>query len=166
MQNRETSLGHPTSRRGLRGCAAASIGLCGAYQVGLGTYFIALRPPVLAEDLRFFGVGHDTLRAALPRLEPWLHLVFTVLGGQMAAVGVLVIGASVRLGHRNASRSELALLAVAGVLSVGTMAAVNFALGSDFRWLLILPAGLWLLGLVLALGGPPGPAWAEDRHAR
>jgi hypothetical protein len=95
-----------------------------------------------------------------------LHLVFTVLGGQMAAVGVLVIGASVRLGHRKASRSELALLAVAGTLSVGTMAAVNFALGSDFRWLLILPAGLWLLSLVLALGGPPGPAWAEDRHAR
>jgi len=79
------------------------------------------RPPVLAEDLRFFGVGHDALRAAQPRLEPWLHLVFTVLGGQMAAVGVLVIGASVRLGHRKASRSELALLAVAGTLSVGTM---------------------------------------------
>ena len=145
------------------------IGLCGAYQVGLGIYFIALRPPLLPEDLRYFGVGRETLRAVLPRLDPWLHLVFTVLGGQMAAVGAFVFAAALRLAFRGVSAGrELVLLGIAGALSVGLMSAVNFALGSGFRWLLVLPVGIFGLGLVLAMTsrtGVSGAASAEDNHA-
>lgn len=115
--------------------------MCGVYQVALGIYFIAYRPSFLREDLRFFGGARETLGAALPRLETWLHLVFTVLGGQMAAVGMLVIAAALSLAYRRATgRGEFVLLAAAGALSVGLMAAVNFVLKSDFRWLLAVPS--------------------------
>ncbi len=155
MQTSEKSLDRQASRHGLRRLAAGLIGLCGAYQIGLGIYFIALRPPLLPEDL--------------PRLEPWLHLVFTVLGGQMAAVGALVVAAAHRLASREASDGrELVPVGMAGALSVGLMSAANFALGSDFRWLLILPAAIWALGLILAVRSRPGAARAqmEDKHAR
>lgn len=99
-----------------------------------------------------------------------MHLVFTVLGGQMAAVGALVVAAALRLASRDVSAGrELVLLGMAGALSVGLMSAVNFALGSNFRWLLILPAGIWILGLLLALRSRPGASEAasrKDKHAR
>ena len=169
MQSRGKSLDLQIPRRGLRAFAAGLIGLCGAYQVGLGIYFIALRPPLLPEDLRFFGVGREALRMVLPRLEPWLHLVFTVLGGQMAAVGALVFAASIRLAFRGVSAGrELVPLGIAGALSVGLMSAMNFALGSDFRWLLLVPVGVLALGLILALSGHSGVSGAastDDKHA-
>ena len=154
--------------------AAGLIGLCGLYQVAVGLYFIALRPALLPEDLRFLAADAAGLRAGLPRLEIWLHLVFIVLGGQMAAVGVLLIGSSLRIFHDKRSRGELVLLAAAGVLSAGTMAGVNFVLGSDFRWLLIAPTVTWAAGLVLtvlsgvdfgaAVGAKSGKRQGEGRH--
>ena len=33
------------------------------------------------------------------------------------------------------------------------MSAVNFALDSDFKWLLLVPAMIWLAGLVLHVAG-------------
>jgi hypothetical protein len=93
-----------------------------------------------------------SLHASLPKLESWLRLVFIVLGGQMAAVGVLLFGSSLRtVQAKVGSRPELVLLGAAGLLSVGTMAGVNFVLGSDFRWLLIAPAVAWSVGLVLTV---------------
>ena len=54
---------------------------CGAWLVGLGFYFIVLRPPLLPEDVRFTGTTIDHLRSSLPGLERWLSKVFTVMGG-------------------------------------------------------------------------------------
>jgi len=42
----------------------------------------------------------------------------------------------------------LMVLAVTGTASVLLMRATNFLLHSDFRWLLLLPALLWLAGLL------------------
>ena len=38
-------------------------------------------------------------------------------------------------------------LGISGALTVVLMSATNFALHSDFRWLLVLPALVWLAGL-------------------
>ena len=80
----------------------SAIALLGAYQIGLGLYFAALRPPLLPEDARFIGPPQP------PGLAPWLDLVFTVMGGQMAAVGFLLCALAVRrLGAPSRSRLEI-----------------------------------------------------------
>ena len=120
--------------------------------MGLGFYFIALRPPLLPEDLRFMGTTLPQVQTAVPGLEPWLEKVFTVLGGFMAGAGVLTIFvAAVALPPRLKGSSWA--IALSGVLTVGLMSATNFALHSDFRWLLLVPALVWLAGLVCHFAG-------------
>ena len=102
------------------------------------------------EDPRYIGSSLEAIRAAVPGLERWLGLVFKVMGGFMVATGALTVFAACRwLAKRE--RGTFAALAVAGAASVGLMSATNFLLHSDFRWLLLLPALLWLLGLACYL---------------
>ena len=121
---------------------------CGLWLVALGLYFIFLRPPLLPEDTRFMGSSLAQVRAALPGLEPWLERVFTVLGGFMAGTGALtVFVARAAMPHRLPGTSWA--LGLGGALTVALMSATNFSLNSDFRWVLLVPALLWLVGLVL-----------------
>jgi hypothetical protein len=121
--------------------------VCGLWLVALGLYFIFLRPALLPEDPRFIDSSLEAIRAAVPGLERWLGLVFNVMGGFMVATGALTMFAACRwLAKRE--RGTFAALAVAGAASVGLMSATNFVLHSDFRWLLLQPAILWLIGLV------------------
>ncbi len=39
-------------------------------------------------------------------------------------------------------------LGISGAFTVVLMSAINFALASDFRWVLLIPALLWLAALV------------------
>ena len=45
----------------------------------------------------------------------------------------------------------LTVMAFAGTFSVALMSATNFALHSDFRWLLLMPALMWLAGVLCYL---------------
>jgi len=122
---------------------------CAAYQVALGVYFIVWRPSLLPEDLRFMRASAAALQDA-PGLAQWLQWVFAVMGGQMIAVGVLVLLVAARFNKPDeVSRADLVLLAAAAAVSVALMSAVNFAIGSDFRFLLLLPVVLWMSTLVL-----------------
>ena len=125
---------------------------CGGWLVALGLYFIALRPPLLPEDARFLGVTLVQIRSALPGVENWLGKVFVVMGGFMAGTGMLaffVAAVAVPLRLKGTSWA----IAGSGALTVALMSAVNFAIASDFRWLLVLPAVVWLASLVLYLDG-------------
>lgn len=121
---------------------------CGVWLMALGVYFIFVRPPLLPEDPRFMGVTLEQIRVSVPGLESWLRKVFTVMGGFMAGAGVLTVfvaTVAIPLRLRNTSW----VLAISGALTVVLMSATNFALHSDFRWLLLLPALVWLAGLVV-----------------
>jgi hypothetical protein len=125
---------------------------CGVWLVGLGLYFIVVRPPLLPEDTRFIGATVVQIQAAVPGLEGWLKKVFTVMGGFMAGAGVLMVFvATVAMPSRLKGTSWA--IALAGALTVALMSATNFALNSDFRWLLLAPAAIWLAGLVLHVTG-------------
>ena len=126
--------------------------------MALGLYFVVLRPALLPEDPRFMGSSLETLRATAPGLERWLNLVFNVMGGFMVATGALTLLLALRyLAGR--ARGTLTAMTLAGVASVGLMSATNFALDSDFRWLLLVPALLWLAALVrLVREGAPSAA--------
>ena len=120
---------------------------CGVWLVVLGLYFALFRPALLPEDPRFIGLSLEAIRAAAPGLERWLGHVFNVMGGFMVASGVMTIGVACRLLAKRDRGTFVALL-VAGAAGVALMSMTNFLLHSDFRWPLLLPALLWLVGLV------------------
>ena len=126
---------------------------CGLWLIALGLYFAVLRPPLLPEDPRFMGTTLAQIRADVPGLENWLKRVFTVMGGFMAGAGVLTVflaTTTMRLRPRGTSWA----MALSGALTVGLMSATNFALHSDFRWVLLVPALVWLAGLAVYVARP------------
>ncbi len=140
-----SSKAHPVSTWLLAGC--------GIWLIALGFYFAVMRPPLLPEDPRFMGTTLAQIRADVPGLENWLKRVFTVMGGFMASAGVLTVFlAPTTLRLRPGGTSWA--MALSGALTVGLMSATNFALHSDFRWVLLLPALVWLAGLATYVARP------------
>ena len=135
-----------------RPVASWLIAVCGVWLVGLGLYFIAVRPPLLPEDTRFMGATVAQIQATVPGLEGWLKKVFTVMGGFMAGAGVLAVFVATVAMPPNLNGTSWAV-ALAGALTVALMSVTNFALDSDFKWLLLAPALIWLVGLVLHVAG-------------
>ena len=122
--------------------------LCGVWCVGLGLYFIFLRPPLLPEDARYMGADLQALQAAAPRLATWLGKVFTVMGGFMAGTGVLMAYLAWEVLARRPKWATWVLVLV-GTITLALMSVVNFALQSDFRWLLLVPPVVWANALAL-----------------
>jgi len=130
-----------------RGLAQWLIAICGVWLIGLGLYFILLRPPLLPEDARYLGADLQTLQAAAPHLADWLSKVFTVMGGFMAGAGVLVAAFGWLVMPSRPGWTMLVLVLV-GASTVALMSAVNFTLHSDFRWLLVMPPFAWAAAVV------------------
>ncbi|MES2226811.1 MAG: hypothetical protein V4540_03460 [Pseudomonadota bacterium] len=131
-----------------RGLAEWLIAACGVWLMGLGFYFIFLRPALLPEDLHYLGTDLQALEAAAPLLAGWLGKVFMVMGGFMAGAGVLVayLGWEVMAAQ---PRGMTPVLALFGPFTLALMSAVNFALSSDFRWLLVVPSVVWATAVTL-----------------
>ena len=136
---------------GSRSRSGVALTACGVWLIGLGAYFIFVRPALLPEDPRYIGSSLREIEAALPGLARWLARVFTVMGGFMAGTGVLTTFVALVVVPRRLPGAGTCLL-LTGLATVGTMSAVNFALDSDFKWLLLAPALLWAAGLVLYVG--------------
>jgi len=132
----------------LRPYSSTVLALSGAILMGLGLYFVFLRPPLLPEDLRYMGISLSQLQATLPGLLTWLHRVFWVLGGYMFAAGLLTVYAALTV-FRSRAKGAAVVVAVAGLASIGWMAVVNLIIGSDFKWLLLAFAILWAIALGL-----------------
>jgi hypothetical protein len=136
-----------------RGWPTLILLICSMWLIGLGLYFMFLRPPLLPEDLRYVGRTLAEIDAAAPELAPWLRRVFTVMGGFMSQQGFLR-DLSVMNAAPRGRRAIGVVLAVVGLLSVATMSATNFAIQSDFKWLLLVPAVLWAIGTCHAPSRP------------
>ena len=124
---------------------------CGFALVLIGGFFLAARPPLLPEDARFMGSTIEDIVHAVPALTPWLRRVFWVLGGYIATTGALVMYVA-STGVRAGNAGALAVLALAGITSLGWMSAVNFMIHSDFKWALLALDGIWIIGLLMAAG--------------
>ena len=130
--------------------AAAGVAL-----VGIGLYFIVSRPPLLSEDVRYMGLSSAQLDAVRPRLEAWLTQVFRVMGGYVVATGVLAITLAATAIREHRSGAAFGAL-IGGAFSIGGMAAVNFMIDSDFKWILLVVALAWACSL--------GLFWLEKRR--
>jgi len=124
---------------------------CGVWLIGLGLYFMLLRPPLLPEDLRYMGASPREIQSSVPGLERWAHRIFTVMGGFMTGAGVLTIFVAMNISDTREKWTWI-VLALAGPFTVGVMSLTNFQLNSDFKWLLLIPSLLWAIGLVVRSG--------------
>ena len=122
--------------------------IAGILLIGTGLYFIFLRPPLLPEDVRYMVLTSAELQSIGPRLGSWLTHVFWVMGGYITATGVLTVAlAATSFRERHPVAAIGAVLG--GALSIGWMAAVNFMISSDFKWVLLAMALLWACSLLL-----------------
>ncbi len=78
------------------------------------------------------------------------------MGGFMTGTGVLTVYVAMKV-LPNKVTGTTRVLALTGVLTVGLMSATNFALDSDFKWLLLVPAMLWAAGLCVDAVGRRSP---------
>ena len=137
----------PMSTR-FRPYSAMALAFGGVILMGLGLYFIFLRPPLLPEDPRFMGTSLAQILETTPGLLVWLRRVFWVMGGYMFAAGLLTVYVAMT-SLRSRLRGAAVVAGVTGLASIGLMAAVNFMIDSDFKWLLLLFVVPWILSLAL-----------------
>jgi hypothetical protein len=136
--------------------SALFLALSGLILMGLGLYFIFIRPPLLPEDPRYIGTTLAEIQATMPGLLIWLRRVFWVMGGFIFATGVLTTYIAVTA-FQQLARGARSVVALAGLTSIGLMAVINFMLDSDFRWLLLAFNLPWIVAVILS--------WRESRHA-
>ena len=120
---------------------------CGLWLIALGAYFAVLRPALLPEDLRYIGGSAGLGQVSPAGLERWLHRVFIVMGGFIAASGMLTVFLAVSAVPARWKGTGV-VLSAAGLATVATMSWTNFAIDSQFKWVLLAPAVLWCAGLV------------------
>ena len=134
----------------LRRLAQVSLGLGGLILMGMGAYFVFLRPPLLPEDARYVGASLAQIQSAIPLFLPWVSRVFGVLGGYMFATGLLTAYLAAT-SFREAKPLPSAVVVVSGLVSIGWMAVTNFLIDSDFKWLLLAFVLPWLVAVLSSL---------------
>lgn len=129
----------------------------GVLLIGLGLYFVFIRPALLPEDPRFMGTTLTEIQAIVPGLLIWLRRVFWVMGGFMFTTGLLTTYIAATAFQQLASGAR-SVVTLAGLTSMGWMSAVNFMIDSDFKWLLLAFNLPWIVALILS--------WRENRQAK
>ena len=79
------------------------------------------------------------------------------MSGHILAVGLLTFYVALT-SFRSRTKGVFSIVTLAGLTSIGWMAAVNFVIDSDYKWLLLAFAAVW--GAALAL------FWLEGRGER
>ena len=64
----------------MRSLAAGALAVGGLILIGMGLYFVFMRPALLPEDARYMGSTVAQIQDILLQLAPWLRRVFGVLG--------------------------------------------------------------------------------------
>ncbi len=120
----------------------------GVILIGLGVYFVFLRPPLLPEDSRYMITTLAEIQATLPGLLVWLRRVFWVMGGYMVASGLLTVHLALTAFRARVPGAAI-IAGLSGLASIGWMAVVNFIIDSDFKWLLLTFVLPWVIALGL-----------------
>ena len=128
--------------------SATMLALGGAILMLLGLYFVPLRPPLLPEDPRFMGTSMAQIQLSVPGLLIWLRRVFWVMGGYIFTTGLLTFYVALT-SFRARVHGAAGVVAISGLISIGLMAAVNWMIASDFRWLILSFVVPWALALAL-----------------
>jgi len=133
-------------RNGERLDLTIACAMIGRYIDGVDSYLehkaALARPALLPEDIRYMHLTPAELQSVGPRLASWLTHVFRFMGGYVSATGVLALTLALTA-FRQRQIWAVAGVVVAGAASIGWMAAVNFMIDSDFKWVLLGFALTW-----------------------
>ncbi len=124
--------------------------VCGIILMGIGLYFALIRPELLPEDIRYMALSSEQLQATAPSLLNCLDRVFRVMEGYVFTTGLLTCFIA-QTAFRERRRGVLSVVSFAGLTSLGLMVTINFLIGSDFKWILLVFFVLWLSALGLFL---------------
>jgi hypothetical protein len=118
--------------------AAGLLMTLGVLTLGTGLYFMAVRPALLPEDLRFTGVDPSLLP---PQFLEWLRIVFRTWGGFIAGLGILLLGVA---GYLLTMRAGVLRYAIAASLLVafGRFLVSNVLIRSEYLWFIAVLFGL------------------------
>ena len=130
----------------LKPYSASILALGGFLLLGMGVYFIFIRPPLLPEDLRYMKITLPMEQDKMQGLQMWLKKVFWVMGCYIFTTGLLTIFIAFT-SFRTRTRGAYGIVALSGISSIGAMTVVNFMIGSDFKWILLI----FMLPSVIAL---------------
>ena len=114
--------------------------------IGVGVYFVFLRPPLLPEDFSYINTSATEINNSLPGLPIWLKKVFVVLGGYIITTGLLICYIAITSGSKR-SIGLFTMIFFAGLTSIGLMTVINFIIDSDFKLILLLFTIPWLISL-------------------
>lgn len=132
----------------LKPYSASILAFAGLLLIAMGIYFILLRPALLPEDLRYMKTTVSIIDELAPGLSAWLQKIFWVMGGYIFTTGALTVFISLT-SFRTRMRGAFSIAALAGISSIGSMTMVNFIIGSDFKWLLLIFTLPWVIALIL-----------------
>ncbi|WP_214291544.1 hypothetical protein, partial [Escherichia coli] len=71
----------------LKPYSALLLAFAGFLLLGMGIYFLFLRPSLLPEDYRYIKSSAQAVHENIPLLATWLEKVFWVMGGYIFATG-------------------------------------------------------------------------------
>ena len=71
-----------------------------------------------------------------------------VMGSYIFTTGLLTIYIAFTSFHTR-TRGAYGLVALSGISSIGTMTVVNFMIGSDFKWILLIFTLPWVIAMIL-----------------
>jgi hypothetical protein len=119
----------------------------GIILIGMGIYFVFLRPVLLPEDLNYMNTSEVEINSHLPGLTHWLQKVFIVLGGYIGASGTLMLYFGIAKDYQK-SILLFIFIFISGLTSIVMMTAINFIIDSDFKWLLLLFTTPWIFSIM------------------
>lgn len=137
-----------TAMKKLKPYSASILALAGLLLVLMGIYFVLIRPALLPEDLLYMKTTSSIVQENIPQLSIWLQKVFWVMGGYIFTTGLLTIFIALTAFQKRL-RGAFSIVALAGISSIGSMTVVNFIIGSDFKWVLLIFTLPWIIALIL-----------------
>ena len=132
----------------LKPYSASILAFGGFLLLAMGVYFIFIRPPLLPEDLRYMKITSPMEQDKMQGLQMWLRKVFWVMGCYIFTTGLLTIFIAFT-SFRTRTRGAYGIVVLSGISSIGAMTVVNFMIGSDFKWILLIFTLPWIIALIL-----------------
>ena len=99
--------------------------MAGVTLIGIGFYFLLLRPPLLPEDIRYMALPPVEFDILKPRLELWLTHVFGVMGGYVLATGVLIVTLAVTSFRQHSTPAAIGALIEVLPRSAGRRSSIS-----------------------------------------